>query len=93
MEKKKKKTFLCCFILKAQEGERTLGDRNEPGQNEMDRPAPVGGCFRKDNGDCIRRPFASGTGNIAFPAEKNNMRKDPPRRWNWQPVWQSCCSL
>lgn len=35
---------------------------------------------RKDNSNCIRSPAALGTGNIAFPAEKNNMKTGPQRR-------------
>lgn len=47
-------------------------DKNESGQNEMERYGHVGGCQRKDNSKCIRGLPAVGTASIAFPAKKNN---------------------
>lgn len=70
-----------CTLI-ASGGERNLGDKNERGQSEMEGWRDVGGCWRKDNSNYIRRPAAPGVGIIAFSAEKNNMKTGRQKRGN-----------
>lgn len=41
----------------------------------MERYRDVGGCWRKDNSNYIRSSIASGTDNIAIPAEGEEEKK------------------
>lgn len=41
----------------------------------MERYRDVGGCWRKDNSNYIRSSIASGTDNIAIPAEGEEGKK------------------
>lgn len=46
----------------------------------MERYRDVGGCWRKDNSNYIRSSIASGTDNIAFPAEGEEEKKKTRQR-------------